>query len=48
MFPARAGMNRTDSVTDGRTGNVPRPRGDEPCQEAMMLANAACSPPARG
>ena len=48
MFPARAGMNRTNSIPGLWGMHVPRTRGDEPRLRTALLGVMACSPHARG
>src|SRR5690606_32694217 len=48
LFPADAGMYRTDELTAELAGTVPRRRGDVPHAEAMATSYASCSPQTRG
>ena len=48
MFPAYAGMNRSDAGVRLAAHSVPRLRGDEPHVGDAPHALLGCSPPTRG
>ena len=48
VFPARAGMSRTNTRSLGRCLGFPRPRGDEPNNPVELSEDGSFSPPARG
>ena len=48
VFPARAGMSRIGPTQAKRKPGFPRPRGDEPREQAVEALRAQFSPPARG
>ena len=48
VFPARAGMDRTEGACVLHIRGVPRPRGDGPQRCHQKAIEAKCSPPARG
>ena len=48
VFPAHAGMNRSDRISVCLPRSVPRARGDEPVVYVPASADAQCSPRTRG
>ena len=48
LFPAHAGMNRVDDISERDGGSVPRTRGDEPHIGACGNFRTPCSPHTRG
>ena len=48
MFPARAGMSRTESYGVTGARDVPRASGDEPYSDRLVPGGAGCSPRERG
>ena len=48
VFPASAGMNRSTNRRAWIGRGVPRKRGDEPGEAAVLELTLRCSPQARG
>ena len=48
VFPALAGMNRSQEAGGNPAFGVPRARGDEPIDAAVATIVAQCSPRSRG
>ena len=48
VFPAYAGMSRTDEHQDRRRSRFPRLRGDEPVDPGTEYTITEFSPPTRG
>ena len=48
MFPAYAGMDRFEGLTNSSPLGVPRIRGDGPSLEVIAPLNNSCSPHTRG
>ena len=48
MFPARAGMNRSNAAAGTAERGVPRACGDEPNNLIDYIVDSECSPRVRG